>query len=212
MNLLDELKVSVIAGDCDKIDKLTRQGLEQGIKVETILNEGLIAAMDTVGLRFERGELFIPEMLRAAGAMQRGLNVLRPLFKESDIQPLGTIVIGTVEGDLHDIGKSMVGMILESAGFKVVDLGVNVSPEKFVRSAKEENAQLVGLSALLTTTVGKMQTTIKVFERAGLKVKILVGGAPVTQQYADSIGADGYAPDAFLAVKKAKELLAKELL
>ncbi len=205
--LLDELKASVIAFDNDKVEELTRQGLDQGISVKKILYDGLIAALETVGERFERQEMFIPEMLRAAEAMQKGLNIIRPLFEESNIETLGTVVIGTVEGDLHDIGKSMVGMTLESSGFKVVDLGVSVSPEKFVKSAKDEDAKLVGMSALLSTTMGAMQTTIHAIRSAGLNVKTLIGGAPITQQYADSIGADGFAPDMFLAVKKTKELL-----
>jgi len=209
MSLLDEINTSVIEGDGDKVEEFTRQALDQGVEVKTILNEGLIAAMDVVGQRFESGELFIPEMLIAGEAMARGLNVLRPLFKESGIRPQGTVVIGTVEGDRHDIGKTLVSMVMEGAGFKMINLGVDVTSEQFVKSVKEEEAQLVGMSALLTTTVPSMKATIEALREAGLidKVKTLIGGAAVTQEYADKIGADGYAPDAVTAVKKAKELV-----
>jgi len=209
MSLLDEMNTSIIEGDGDKVEELTRQALDQGVEVKTILSDGLIATMDVVGQRFQSGELFIPEMLIAGEAMTRGLNVLRPLFKESGIKPQGTVVIGTVEGDRHDIGKSLASMMMEGAGFKMIDLGVDVSPEQFVKSAKEEEAQLVGMSALLTTTMPSMKATIDALKEAGLidKVKTLIGGAPVTQEYANKIGADGYAPDAALAVKKAKELV-----
>ena len=209
MSLLDEMNTSVIEGDGDKVEEFTRQALDQGVEVKTILNEGLIAAMDVVGQRFESGELFIPEMLIAGEAMARGLNILRPLFKESGIKPQGTVVIGTVEGDRHDIGKTLVSMVMEGAGFKMINLGVDVAPEQFVKSVKEEEAQLVGMSALLTTTVPSMKATIEALREAGLmdKVKTLIGGAAVTQEYADKIGADGYAPDAVTAVRKAKELV-----
>lgn len=209
MGLLEEMNTSVIEGDGDKVGELTRQALDQGVEVKTILNNGLIVAMDVVGQRFESGELFIPEMLIAGEAMARGLNILRPLFKESGVKPQGTVVIGTVEGDRHSIGKSLVAMMMEGAGFKVIDLGVDVNPEQFVKSVKEEEAQLVGMSALLTTTMPSMKATIEALKGAGLKdrVKTLIGGAPVTQDYADKIGADGYAPDAATAVNKAKEVL-----
>ena len=209
MSLLDEINRNTIEGGGDKVEELTRQALDQGVEVKTILNEGLIAAMNVVGQRFESGELFIPEMLIAAEAMTRGLNVLRPLFTESGIKPQGTVVIGTIKGDVHDIGKSLVSMMMGGAGFKMIDLGVDVSPEQFVKLVKEEKAQLVGMSALLTTSLPSMKATINALEEAGLrdKVKTLIGGAPVTQEYADKIGADGYAPDAARAVKKAKELV-----
>ena len=209
MSILDEMNTSVIEGDRDKVEELTRQALEQGIEVKAILNEGMIAAMDVVGQRFESGEMFIPEMIVAGEAMTRGLNILRPLFKESGIKPQGTVVIGTVKGDMHSIGKSLASMMMEGAGFKMIDLGVDVSPNQFVKSAREEEAQLVGMSALLTTTMPSMKATIDALKEAGLidKVKTLIGGAPVTQEYANKIGADGYAPDAALAVRKAKELV-----
>ena len=165
--------------------------------------------MDVVGERFEKEELFIPEMLLAAEAMTRGLDLLRPLFAESGIKPQGTVVIGTVEGDRHDIGKSLVSMMMKGAWFKMIDLGVDVAPEQFIKSVKEEGAQLVGMSALLTTTMPSMKATIEALEEAGLqdKVKTLIGGAPITQEYADKIGADGYAPDAATGVKKVRELV-----
>ncbi len=213
MNLLSEINRSIMEGGGDRVEELTRQALDQGVEVKTILNEGLIAAMDVVGQCFESGELFIPEMLIAAEAMTRGLNVLRPLFTESGIKPQGTVVIGTVKGDVHDIGKSLASMMMGGAGFKMIDLGVDVAPEQFVKSVKEEGAQLVGMSALLTTTMPSMKATIEALEEAGLqnKVKTLIGGAPVTQEYADKIGADGYAADAAGAVKKAKELVQARL-
>lgn len=209
MDLLAELKASVVEGKADRVEALTRKALDQGIEVQEILNAGLIAAMDTVGERFEREELFIPEMLLAAEAMNRGLELLRPLFVEKGIKPQGTVVIGTVEGDRHDIGKRLVAMMMVGAGFKVIDLGVDVPPEKFVETVKKEAAQLVGMSALLTTTLPAMKATIQSLKKAGLrdKVKTLIGGAPITQEYADEIGADGYAPDAPRGVKKAKELV-----
>jgi len=209
MSLLDEMNTSVIEGNRNKVEELTRQALDQKVEVKTILNQGLIAPMDVVGQRFQSGELFIPEMIVAGEAMTRGLNVLRPLLKESGIKPQGTVVIGTVEGDRHSIGKSLVSMMMEGAGFKIIDLGVDISPEQFIKSVKEEGAQLVGMSALLTTTMPSMKATIEALKEAGLldKVKTLIGGAPVTQEYADKIEADGYAPDAATAVKKAKELV-----
>ena len=209
MNLLPELNTSVVEGNADRVEELTRQALDQGIEVKKILEEGLIAAMDVVGERFEKEELFIPEMLLAAEAMTRGLDLLRPLFAESGIKPQGTVVIGTVEGDRHDIGKSLVSMMMRGAGFKMIDLGVDVSPEQFVKAVKEEGAHLVGMSALLTTTLPSMKATVEALKEAGLldKVKTLIGGAPVTQEYADKIGAAGYAPDAATAVKKARELV-----
>jgi len=209
MNLLPELNTSVVEGNADRVEELTRQALDQGSGVKKILDEGLIAAMDVVGERFEKKELFIPEMLLAAEAMTRGLDLLRPLFAESGIKPQGTVVIGTVEGDRHDIGKSLVSMMMGCAGFRMIDLGVDVSPEQFVKAVKEEGAHLVGMSALLTTTLPSMKATIEALKEAGLrdKVKTLIGGAPVTQKYADEIGASGYAPDAATGVKKAKVLI-----
>jgi len=209
MSILDEMNTNVIEGNRDKVEELTRKALDQKVEVETILTQGLIAPMDVVGQRFEAGDLFIPEMIVAGEAMARGLNILRPLFKESGIKPQGTVIMGTVEGDRHSIGKSLVSMMLEGAGFKVINLGEDVKPDQFVNSVKQEEAQLVGMSALLTTTMPAMKATVEALKEAGLldKVKTIIGGAPVTQEFADKIGADGYAPDAATGVKKAKELI-----
>jgi 5-methyltetrahydrofolate--homocysteine methyltransferase len=172
-----------------------------------ILNEGLIPAMGEVGCRFEAGEYYLPEMLVSAQAMKASLNLLRPLLVERKVEPMGRVVVGTVQGDLHDIGKNLVSMMLEGAGFEVVDLGVDVPPGKFVEAAR--GAQVIGLSALLTTTMPTMGRVIPALKEAGVRdqVKVIVGGAPVTQAFADQIGADGYGPDASSAVRKVKELL-----
>jgi len=177
--------------------------------VRKILNEGLISGMDIVGDKFQKNEFYVPEMLIAARAMKAGMGLLRPLLAKSGVKSLGTVALGTARGDLHDIGKNLVGMMLEGAGFEIVDLGVDVSPEKFVQTVKEKEVQIVGISALLTTTMLGMQDVIKTLEDEGVrnKVKVMIGGAPVTQSYADEIGADGYAPDAASAADKAKELL-----
>ncbi|HHJ00814.1 MAG TPA: cobalamin-binding protein [Candidatus Aerophobetes bacterium] len=196
-------------GKADEVRDMVKKALDEGQEVEKILNEGLIAGMNVVGEKFKRNEFYVPEMLIAARAMKAGMEVLRPILVQKDVKPLGTVVLGTVRGDLHDIGKNLVGMMLEGAGFEIVDLGVDVSPEKFVQTVKEKKAQIVGLSALLTTTMPSMKDVIKALEEEGIrdKVKVMIGGAPVTQNYADEIGADGYAPDAASAADKAKELV-----
>ena len=183
--------------------------LDAGLQPELILSEGMIAAMAEVGRRFEDGEYFVPEMLISARAMQAGLNLLKPHLVGTDARPAGKILIGTIKGDLHDIGKNLVGLMLEGAGFEIIDLGVDVSPEKFVQAIVAEQANMVGLSALLTTTMPNMETTIEAIKKAGLrdKVKIMIGGAPVTQDYANQIGADGFSSDASRAVTVAKTLL-----
>lgn len=183
--------------------------LDAGIDPIVILNEGMIAAMKQVGKLFEDGEYFVPEMLIAARAMQSGLTLLKPRLVQSDYKPVGKIVIGTVKGDLHDIGKNLVAMMLEGAAFEIVDLGVDVSPEKFLDAVKTHQPQLVGMSALLTTTMPGMKTTIDALKTAGLRssVKVMVGGAPVTEAYAKQIGADAYAPDASRAASIAKTLV-----
>jgi len=209
---LSELAEAVINGNRDKAVQLTKQALDEGVDPARILNEGLIAGMQVVGEKFKNNEFYIPEVLVAARAMKAAMEVLRPILTERpDIKPLATVVIGTVRGDLHDIGKNLVAMMLEGAGFKVIDLGVDTPPEKFVEAVKEHEAKIVGMSALLTTTMPAMKDTIEALKAAGIrdKVIVMVGGAPLTQEYADSIGADGYAPDAASAVDKAKELLAK---
>jgi len=207
--LMNQLAQALYNGEAEKVAELTRKALEQGFSPEEILNKGLIAGMDRVGKDFRDGVLFVPEVLIAAYAMKAGMQVLRPLLAESAISGLGTFVIGTVKGDLHDIGKNLVAMMMEGAGFKVVDLGVDTPPEKFIEAIKNHNPQILGMSALLTTTMVEMKRVIEALREAGLreKVKVMVGGAPVTQEYADEIGADGYAPNASLAVEKAKELL-----
>jgi len=206
---LSKMRDALVNGKADEVRDMVKKALDEGQEVEKILNEGLIAGMDIVGEKFKRNEFYVPEMLIAARAMKAGMEVLRPILVQKDVKPLGTVVLGTVRGDLHDIGKNLVGMMLEGAGFEIVDLGVDVSPEKFVQTVKEKKAQIVGLSALLTTTMPSMKDVIKALEEEGIrdKVKVMIGGAPVTQNYADEIGADGYAPDAASAADKAKELI-----
>ena len=189
------------------IAEIVQQELENGTDVSTILDEGLIAAMDDVGNRFSEGELFVPEMLMAAKVMQAGLDVIKPRLLETDTRAKGIIVIGTVQGDLHDIGKNLVMMMLEGGGFEVIDLGVDVEPQKFVAAAKEHGAQVIALSALLTTTMPAMEGAVAALRKEGLDVKIMVGGAPVTRDYANKIGADGYGEDAPGAVLLAREFV-----
>jgi len=206
---LKALAEAIISGNQEEARRLTQQALDEGVPAEQVLNEGLIAGMQVVGEKFKRNEFYVPEVLIAARAMKAAMELLRPLLAQTDAVTRGTVVIGTVRGDLHDIGKNLVAMMLEGGGFRVVDLGVDVAPEKFAEAVQAENAQIVGLSALLTTTMPAMKDTIEALEQAGVrdKVKVIIGGAPVTQEYADEIGADGYAPDAASAVDKAKELL-----
>jgi len=206
--ILDTIRESVIRGDAAGATAGVNQALAEGVDAPTILNEALIAAMTEVGQRFEAGEYFIPEMLIAARAMQSALAPLRPLLVEAGAKPLGTVAIGTVQGDLHDIGKNLVAMMLEGAGFAIKDLGTNTSPDKFVQAVKD-GANIVALSALLTTTMPSMKSTIEALNAAGLRgnVKVMIGGAPVTQAYADQIGADGYSGDASSAVRLAKSLI-----
>ncbi len=208
MAVLDSIKEAVISGNKAGAAAGVQQALTEGMEPARILNEGLIPAMAEVGLRFENGEYFVPEMLIAARAMQAGLDLLKPLLAQSGAQPVGTVAIGTVKGDLHDIGKNLVAIMLEGAGFAIKDLGVNAAPEKFVQ-AVQEGADIVAMSALLTTTMPSMKTTLEALKTAGLrdKVKVMIGGAPVTQAYADEIGADGYSPDASSATRLAKSLL-----
>lgn len=209
MSLLDDLAKNVIEGNAEGTKSLVKQALGEGIPPEKILNQGLIAAMSEVGRLFEAGEFYVPEMLIAARAMKGGLEVLRPSLAEADVQPVGRVVIGTVQGDLHDIGKNLVAMMLEGAGFEVIDLGTDVSPQKFIEAVRQHKPDLIGLSALLTTTMPKMKTTIQALETEGLRssVKVMIGGAPVTDKYAADIGADLYAPDASAAANRAKQLM-----
>jgi 5-methyltetrahydrofolate--homocysteine methyltransferase len=207
--LLETLFNAVVEGDMETARSKVQEAIDAGLPVDQILNEGLINAMGKVGSLFEIGEYYVPEMLVAARAMQGGLTILKPLLAESDVKPAGKVIIGTVKGDLHDIGKNLVSMMLEGAGFEVRDLGVDVTPEKFVEAMDEGDVDIVAMSALLTTTMTSMKTTIDAIEEAGLreKVNIMIGGAPVTQSYADEIGADGYAPDSSQATSLARSFV-----
>jgi 5-methyltetrahydrofolate--homocysteine methyltransferase len=200
---------NVIDGQAPEVEAGVKSALEAGIAADAILNQALIAAMDEVGRRFENGVFFVPEMLVAARAMQAGLKLLKPHLVEAEVKSAGKVAIGTVKGDLHDIGKNLVAMMLEGAGFEVNDLGVDVTPEVFVKAA-QDGAQVIGMSALLTTTMNNMENTIEALKAAGLreKVKVLIGGAPVTQDYANRIGADAFAPDASSAARIARQLVA----
>lgn len=208
MELLKELADSVISGKAPMAKELTSKALATGATPRSVL-EGLISGMNVVGEKFKNNEFYVPEVLIAARAMKSAMEILKPKLIETGVEPIGKIVVGTVKGDLHDIGKNLVAMMLEGAGFEVVDLGVDVSPEKFVNSAKDSGAKAIGMSALLTTTMLNMKQTVQAVEAASLKgkVKVLIGGAPVTQNYADEIGADGYAADAASAVSELKRLL-----
>jgi 5-methyltetrahydrofolate--homocysteine methyltransferase len=199
---------AVLDGNAPAAKAGVEKALAAGIAADVILKEGLIGAMAEVGRLFEENEYFVPEMLVSARAMQNGLALLKPHLAESGAQPTGKVIIGTVKGDLHDIGKNLVAMMLEGAGFEVVDLGTDVTPEKFVKGALEHKPQVVGMSALLTTTMPSMGTTVKALLEAGVReqVKVMIGGAPVTDAFAKQIGADGYAPDASSAVRLAKSL------
>ncbi len=207
---LEEIVDSVIMGQNKKVIELVKAAISEGLDANTILKEGLIAGMAVVGVRFKNMELFVPEVMLAARAMKSGAEILKPYFDVNKVRKLGTIAVGTVSGDLHDIGKNLVLMMLEGAGFEVIDLGVDVSKEKFIKSVSDRQPDIVGLSALLTTTLPAMKDIIKGLEESGLrgKVKVMIGGAPVTEEFARKIGADGFASDAVSAVDKAKELLA----
>jgi 5-methyltetrahydrofolate--homocysteine methyltransferase len=199
---------AVLNMDMPGIAAKTQAELDNGTDVGTILEDGLISAMDEVGIRFSSGDLFVPEMLMAAKVMQKGLEVLKPHLSEGQNQNKGVVVIGTVKGDLHDIGKNLVAMMVEGAGFKVVDLGVDVNSETFVKTASAENADAIALSALLTTTMPSMANTVNAVKEAGIAAKIIIGGAPVTETFSQEIGADGYSPDAAGAVRLLKEIVA----
>ncbi len=204
---LKALADAVIRGDQATAVNVTKQALGEGMAPKQVLDQGLIAGMDVVGARFKNNEIYIPEVLIAARAMKMAMEVLEPELAKAGVKPIGKLIIGTVQGDLHDIGKNLVGMMLKGGGFKVVDLGTDVSPEKFVTAAKEGKC-IVAMSALLTTTMPQMREVVKALKAAGLaEAKVMIGGAPVTQNYADEIGADGYAPDAASAVDTAKQLV-----
>ena len=205
---LKEVFESVLAGNQNGTEEKVQEALDQNIDPGEILNSGLIAAMSEVGERFERGDYYVPEMLVAARAMQAGLALLKPLLMEADVRSAGTVVIGTVKGDLHDIGKNLVAMMLEGAGYEIIDLGTDVSPSQFAEAAREHTPDVIGMSALLTTTMPEMENTIEALEDIGVreKVKVIIGGAPVTQEHATKIGADGFAPDASRAVTLLRQL------
>jgi len=202
---LKQIYQGVMDGDIDLVTTGVQDALEEKVTAEAILKQSMMAAMAEVGQLFEDGEYFVPELLVAARAMQGGLDMLAPFLLAEAVEPVGKVVTGTVKGDLHDIGKNLVGIMMKGAGFEIIDMGTDVSPEKFVEAVKESGAQVIAMSALLTTTMANMPNTIKAFEEAGLRdtVKIMIGGAPVTEEYAKKIGADGYAPDASQAAKVA---------
>lgn len=204
---MKEILESVIAGDVEKVKNLVKESLDGGGQPRQIIDEGLIKAMDIVGARMKSGEMYVPEVLIAAEAMKGGLSLVKPLLGDDSSYAAGKVVIGTVAGDLHDIGKNLVVMLLESSGFEVVDLGVDVSTDTFARALEEHKPHIVGLSALLTTTMAAMEETVKIINEKTPQIKTMIGGAPVSQQFADEIGAGGYAPDGAAAVDLAKQLL-----
>jgi 5-methyltetrahydrofolate--homocysteine methyltransferase len=206
---LQKIADAVIAGNREAVAQMTQAAVNEGVAPADIINQGLIAGMAVVGTKFKANEFYVPEVLIAARAMHAGMDIVKPLLAETGVEPRGTVVIGTVKGDLHDIGKNLVSMMLEGGGWEVIDLDVDVAPEKFVECVSGKKPQLVALSALLTTTMPSMKDTIDALSAAGVRsaVKVMIGGAPVTQEYADEIGADGYAPDAASAVDKANELI-----
>jgi 5-methyltetrahydrofolate--homocysteine methyltransferase len=210
--ILKGLYENTLIGNAPEVKDLTNRGVEDGLEPESMLYDALIPSLEEVGARFERGDFFVPEMLIAARAMQGALDILRPLLAETGAQTVGTYVMGTVKGDVHDIGKNLVNIMLEGAGFTVYDLGVNVAPEKFIEAINEHNPEIVGFSAFLTTTMPMFKANINALEKAGIRdnVIVMVGGAPVTQEYADAVGADAYAADASTAVRIAKDLIQKK--
>lgn len=209
MKILKEIAVNIEKGDSATVKELTKAALSQKIPAEEILNTALIRGMDVIGLKFKNNEVFIPEVLIATRAMKAGMEIIRPFLSQESVKPRAKILLGTVKGDLHDIGKKIVGMILEKQGYEIVDIGIDVTKEKFLRAIKKERPDLLGMSALLTTTMGYMREVIEAVERAKLRqeTKIIIGGAPITQSFADEIKADGYAPDGVSAVDLVKHLL-----
>jgi 5-methyltetrahydrofolate--homocysteine methyltransferase len=206
---LKDIRMTLAVGEGAKLEKLTKAAMDWGIPAQKILKEGLIPGMEEVGIQFKRGDMYIPEVLVAAKAMKSALALLEPILAKEQMRYLGKVAIGTVEGDLHDIGKNLVIIMMKGVGFEVIDLGIDQSPERFVSVVKENDVQILGLSALLTTTMPKLKKTIDALKAAGVreKVKVMVGGAPVTQKYADEIGADSFASDAGEAAEKAKTLV-----
>jgi 5-methyltetrahydrofolate--homocysteine methyltransferase len=209
VDIVKQIADRVIGGNIAEVESLTKQAVEQKMDIQKIIDEGFIPGLDAVGEKYTAGEFFLPEMLMSAMAVKAGMEILRPLLTKAGVKPKGTIVAGTVKGDVHDIGKNIVCMMMEGDGFKVIDLGVDVPAEKFISAAKNNNADIIAMSALLSTTRANMEGIIQAIRTSELnhKIKVMIGGAAVTHDFANSIGADGYAPDAGLAVKKAKELL-----
>jgi len=207
MSILEQIKECVIAGNAKNIKEYTDRAVADGLDVSIILNDGLIAGMNIIGGLFKNNEVYVPEVLMAARAMHTGLAVIKPLIVSAGIKEKGVVAIGTVKGDMHDIGKNLVIMMLEGAGYKVIDLGVDVPTEKFLQVVEEQHPQIIGLSALLTTTMPQMQEIVKRLQEYDNQIKIVVGGAPITEKFAREIGADGYAPDAATAVEKVAELI-----
>ena len=208
--LFEKIAERLMVGKIDEVKELSQQALDQGASPRDIIDKGLLAGMDVVGKRFKAGDMFIPEVLLCARCMHGAMDILKPLLSEADAAGIGIYVIGTVEGDLHDIGKNLVSMMLQGAGFEVIDLGTNIKPQQFVDAVSEHKPTILGLSALLTTTMPKMEETINALKEAGIRdqVKIMAGGAPVTQAFVDEIGADAYGANAASATEKAKELMA----
>ncbi len=211
MTVLEEIYNNILALSAKEVAKGVNTALDAGIPAAEILGKGLIAAMEEVGRRFEEGEFFVPEMLAAAQAMREGIEILKPKLVEAAVEPIGKVVIGTVKGDLHDIGKNLVAMMLEGVGFEIIDLGTDVAPEAFLTAINDHQPHFIAMSALLTTTMPAMGLTVKTLQEAGVrdKVRIMVGGAPITQAYADEIGADIYAQDGAAAAREAKASMAK---
>jgi 5-methyltetrahydrofolate--homocysteine methyltransferase len=209
--ILSTISTAVIEGNLDDVVELTEDALDEGLEAQEILNQGLMPGMDHVGVEFKAGNMFVPEVLRSARAMQASMDILKPLLAESGVKMVGKVLLGTVKGDLHDIGKNLVAMMCEGAGFEVQDLGKDVAPENFVEAVKEFEPDVLGMSALLTTTMRAMEHTIKALEEAGVRdqVKVMIGGAPVTQSFADQIGADGYASNAASATEMAKKFVGR---
>ena len=207
MSILEQMAADLMKGKANDVKAAVEQALSEGIEPSTILNDGLLSGMGVIGARFKRNEVYVPEVLIAARAMKSGMSVLQPHLVSSGVEPKGTAVIGTVKGDLHDIGKNLVCMMLEGAGFKVIDIGIDVAPEKFVEEAKNNNADVIGISALLTTTMTNMKAVVEAVRAAGISAKIMIGGAPVTQAYCDEIGADGYSADAASAAELATSFI-----
>ena len=208
MGVLNDISEALMKGKANDVKELVQQALDGGEEPAAVLNEGLLSGMSIIGARFKKNEVYVPEVLIAARAMKAGMEILQPKLVESGVEPRGVVVVGTVKGDLHDIGKNLVRMMLEGAGFKVVDIGIDVEAEKFVDAARENSASVIGVSALLTTTMTNMKTVVEALKASDMagKAKVMIGGAPVTQSYCDEIGADGYAADAASAADLAKTL------